>query len=77
MGVLDKDDALIAQLTTIEAQILITSGVISDGMIPKVETCIQAVTGGTEGAVILDGRQEHATLIELFTEHGIGTIITP
>ena len=77
VGVLDKDDALIAQLTTIEAQSLITSGVISDGMIPKVETCIQAVTGGTEGAVILDGRQEHATLIELFTEHGIGTIITP
>ena len=77
VGVLDKDDALIAQLTTIEAQSLIASGVISDGMIPKVETCIQAVTGGTEGAVILDGRQEHATLIELFTEHGIGTIITP
>ena len=77
VGVLDKDDALIAQLTTIEAESLITSGVISDGMIPKVETCIQAVTGGTEGAVILDGRQEHATLIELFTEHGIGTIITP
>ena len=77
VGVLDKDDALIAQLTINEAQSLIASGVISDGMIPKVETCIQAVTGGTEGAVILDGRQEHATLIELFTEHGIGTIITP
>ena len=45
-------------------------------MIPKVNTCIAAVENGAEAAVILDGRSPHATLIELFTEHGIGTIIT-
>jgi len=45
-------------------------------MIPKVETCIEAVEGGAEAAVILDGREAHAVLVELFTEHGIGTIIT-
>ena len=46
------------------------------GMIPKVETCIEAVKGGAEGAVIMDGRVPHSLLIELFTEHGMGTIIT-
>ena len=45
-------------------------------MIPKVETCIDAVEKGAEAAVILDGRALHAVLVELFTEHGIGTLIT-
>ena len=45
-------------------------------MIPKVETCIEAVEKGAEAAVILDGRAPHAVLVELFTEHGIGTLIT-
>jgi acetylglutamate kinase len=53
----------------------IASGMISGGMIPKVETCVDAVRNGAKGAVILDGRQPHACLLELFTEGGNGTII--
>ena len=59
-----------------QAQALIDNKIISGGMIPKVETCIEAVQGGAEGAVIMDGRVPHALLVELFTEHGMGTIIT-
>lgn len=73
-GVLDRDGQLIPQLTISEAEKLIADGTINGGMIPKVSTCIDAVRGGAEGAVILDGRQKHATLIELFTEDGTGTI---
>jgi acetylglutamate kinase len=54
---------------------LIKSGTIKGGMIPKVETCLDAVDGGVDGAVILDGRVPHALLLELFTEHGSGTLI--
>ena len=75
-GVLDGDGNLIPKLTINEASAMIADGTINGGMIPKVETCINAVAGGTDGAVILDGRQKHAVLVELFTEHGIGTIIT-
>jgi len=48
---------------------------ISGGMIPKVENCVEAVRGGVKGAVILDGRMEHACLLELFKEGGLGTLI--
>ena len=58
------------------AQQLITNGTVQGGMIPKLETCIAAVRQGAEAAVILDGRAPHAVLVELFTEHGIGTLIT-
>ena len=75
-GVLDKDGEHIQELSISQAKKLIKGGVISGGMIPKVETCIEAVEGGVEAAVILDGRESHAVLVELFTEHGIGTIIT-
>ena len=75
-GVLDGDGKLIPELTTAQAKKLIADGTIEGGMIPKVETCIGAVEGGAEAAVVLDGRQKHAVLVELFTEHGIGTIIT-
>ena len=67
---------MISNLTISEAKALIHDGTISGGMIPKVETCIEAVQGGAEGAVIMDGRAPHALLVELFTEHGMGTIIT-
>ena len=76
-GVLDSKGKLIPELTVKQAKKMIADGTIKGGMIPKVETCIDAVAGGTEGAVILDGRQRHAVLVELFTEHGIGTIIIP
>jgi len=75
-GVMDKDGHVIQQLSITQAKAMIADGTISGGMIPKVQTCIDAVTGGCEGAVILDGRETHAVLVELFTEHGIGTIIT-
>ena len=75
-GVLDKTGKLISSLSISEAEALIHDGTVSGGMIPKVETCIQAVQGGAEGAVIMDGRAPHALLVELFTEHGMGTMIT-
>ena len=75
-GVLDQSGKLISSLTISEAEALIDNGTISGGMIPKVKTCIDAVQGGAEGAVIMDGRAPHALLVELFTEHGMGTMIT-
>ncbi len=74
-GVLDDNGKLIPRLSTAQAKQLILNGVIKGGMIPKVETCIQAVQSGAGAAVILDGRKKHAVLVELFTEHGIGTLI--
>ena len=74
-GVLAKDGKLIPELTINEANKLQKEGVISGGMIPKVETCIEAVKKGAEAAVILDGRVPHAVLLELFTSQGHGTII--
>ena len=74
-GVLDKDGNLIEELSSKEAKDLIQKEIITSGMIPKVETCIEAVENGTDAAVILDGRAPHATLMELFTEHGGGTLI--
>ena len=74
-GVLHKDGTLITELTVSQAEALIRDGTVSGGMIPKVETCINAVLGGAEAAVIMDGRAPHALLVELFTEHGMGTII--
>ena len=74
-GVLDEQKQLIQELTIADVDRGIASGMISGGMIPKVETCVAAVRAGTKGAVILDGRVPHACLLELFTEHGSGTII--
>ena len=74
-GVLDKDKNLVTQLTIEEARQLIKDGVISGGMIPKIEGCIEVVEAGVEGVVILDGRVPHCVLLELFTEHGVGTLV--
>jgi acetylglutamate kinase len=74
-GVLDKSGNLIKQLTVSEARGLIADGTAKGGMIPKLETAIQAVEKGVEAAVILDGRKPHALLMELFTEHGAGTLV--
>ncbi|MBP5858044.1 acetylglutamate kinase [Marivibrio halodurans] len=76
-GVLDKDGELIREMTVSEAETLQARGIISGGMIPKVQTCVDAVRQGAEAAVILDGRLAHVILLELFTEHGSGTIIRP
>lgn len=76
-GVLDKDKQLIKELSVAQARALIADGTISGGMIPKVETCIEAIERGVAGVVILNGKVLHAVLLELLTEHGAGTLIVP
>ncbi len=74
-GVLDRDKKLISQMTAAEAKELLRSGVASGGMIPKLETCLTALEDGAAAAHILDGRIPHVLLLEIFTEHGLGTMI--
>jgi len=74
-GVLDKKGRLVEQLSIEEARKLIRDGVISGGMIPKIEGCIEVVEAGVEAVVIIDGRVPHCVLLELFTEHGVGTLV--
>lgn len=74
-GVLDKGKNLIPEMTLADVQARLADGTITGGMIPKVENCVDAVQRGAKGAVILDGRQPHACLLELFTEGGYGTWI--
>lgn len=75
-GVLDANRQFIRQMPRAAALGLIASGVASGGMIPKLETCVAALEAGVEAAVILDGRNPHSLLVELFTEHGAGTLIS-
>ena len=75
VGVLDKKDDLITDISARQARTLIKNGTISGGMIPKIETCLNAVKDGVEASVIMDGRVPHALLLETFTEHGAGTMI--
>jgi len=74
-GVLDAKGELIRQMTVAEARKAMADGVATGGMIPKLETAIAAVEAGVGAVVIMDGRREHAMLVELFTEHGAGTLI--
>ena len=74
-GVLDNDKNLLSSLDKKSIAKLKKSGVISGGMIPKVDACLEAVDGGVEKAHIIDGRVEHALLLELLTESGVGTVI--
>jgi acetylglutamate kinase len=74
-GVLDKDGALLTDLDPARIAALQTDGTISGGMIPKLETCVAAVTAGVDAAVILDGRVPHAMLLEIFTARGAGTLV--
>jgi acetylglutamate kinase len=75
IGVLDKEKNLIPDLTPSQITMLQQDGTITGGMIPKLETCIDAVEGGVDAAVILDGRVPHAMLIEIFTKQGAGTLV--
>lgn len=75
VGVLDKSKKLIPDMNEASATALIEDGTIISGMIPKVETCIHALQNDVTASVIIDGRVEHALLLELFTEHGVGTLI--
>lgn len=74
-GVLDKSGQLMTDLTPASIAGLTEDGTISGGMIPKLETCVTAVNGGVDAAVILDGRIPHALLLEIFTRRGAGTLI--
>jgi acetylglutamate kinase len=74
-GVLDKDGTLIRSMTVADAEAAIADGVATGGMIPKLKTAVDAVRSGVEAVVILDGRQPHAMLAELFTDSGAGTLI--
>lgn len=74
-GVLDKDNKLISRLSIDDAEKLIQNGTISGGMIPKIKGCIEVVEKGVEAVVIIDGRVPHCVLLELFTEHGVGTLV--
>jgi acetylglutamate kinase len=76
-GVLDRSGKLIKELTVAQVRALIADGTITGGMIPKVETCIEALEKGVEGVVILNGKTPHAVLLELYTDHGAGTLILP
>ncbi|MCV0394776.1 MAG: acetylglutamate kinase [Rhizobiaceae bacterium] len=76
-GVMDANREVIPELTVAQARALIADGTIAGGMIPKVETCIEAIERGVEGVVILNGKTPHAVLLELFTEHGAGTLLVP
>jgi acetylglutamate kinase len=74
-GVKGRDGAVMPQITVADTLAMIGDGTISGGMIPKVQTALDAVQGGVRAAVILDGRAPHACLLELFTAHGAGTLI--
>lgn len=74
-GVLDKQGDLLTDLTPRDIAVLKEDGTISGGMIPKLDTCVQAVEAGCDAAVVLDGRVPHAMLLEIFTERGAGTLI--
>ncbi len=75
-GVKDAGGELVPQLSLEQAKKLISEGTIRDGMIPKVDCCMSAVEGGVERAHIVDGRTRHAILLEIFTDGGVGTLIT-
>jgi acetylglutamate kinase len=74
-GVLGTDGELVTNITAEDAQKMIADGTISGGMIPKLETCVQAVSKGVDAAVILDGRVPHSMLLEIFTDQGTGSLI--
>lgn len=75
-GVLDKSKRLLSQLTLNDVGALVEDGTISGGMVPKLQTATDAVRAGCNASIIMDGRVPHAALLELFTERGVGTIVT-
>ena len=76
VGVIGPNGHLVENIKSGAAKKLINNGIITGGMIPKIQTCLDAVKGDAEASVILDGRVPHAILLELFTEHGVGTLIS-
>jgi len=74
-GVYDKNKKLISEIKSTEAEELIYNETISEGMIPKIRTCINAVNNGVRGVVVIDGRKPHSILFELFSDKGSGTLM--
>ena len=74
-GIKNSESELIKRATSQEIKKLLESGVIFGGMIPKVTTALKSIRKGVRAVVILDGRVQNACLLELFTEHGVGTLI--
>jgi acetylglutamate kinase len=75
-GLLDKAGNLLTGLSTSQVDALIADGTIYGGMLPKIACALDAVKGGVKAAHIIDGRVNHATLLEIFTNKGVGTLIT-
>jgi acetylglutamate kinase len=75
-GLLDKEGNLLTGLSTSQVDELIADGTIYGGMLPKIACALDAVKGGVKRAHIIDGRVNHATLLEIFTDQGVGTLIT-
>jgi acetylglutamate kinase len=74
-GVLDSEKNLVEEINEEKIKEMIDSGEVSGGMIPKLNTCLDSTSNGVEAAVIVDGRVKHAVLLELFTDHGAGTLV--
>ena len=74
-GVIDNNNKLIPEITPNLAKKMIEEEVIKGGMIPKINTCIDAINKGVRGVVIIDGRKPHSILFELFSDKGSGTLI--
>jgi len=77
VGVLDSEDKLLTGLSAKEVDALVENGVITGGMLPKVDCALDAVKSGVRAAHIIDGRVPHAVLLEIFTDQGVGTLINP
>ena len=75
-GIQDKSGKVLSSVTASEVQAMIDDGTISGGMLPKVECALSAVRGGARTAVIVDGRVDHAVLLEVLTDEGVGTMIS-
>ncbi len=75
-GLLDKEGEILTGLSTSEVDALIEDGTISGGMLPKIGCALDAVKSGVASSHIIDGRVPHAVLLEIFTNEGIGTLIT-
>ena len=74
-GVLDSNGNLVEEVNEEKIKTMVDTGEVSGGMIPKLSTCIDSINNGVTAAVIVDGRVKHAVLLELFTDHGAGTLI--
>jgi acetylglutamate kinase len=76
-GDLHDEDSLISQITAAQLDDMLTSGALSEGMVPKIRSCVSALRNGVGRAHLLDGRIPHALLLECFTRQGVGTMVVP